>query len=395
MEKFTNFNRVVDRKGTFSTQWDYTADRFGNIGVLPFSISDMDFALPENILNPIKKVLDQEIFGYTRWKNEELLGSIIGWYRRRFNYSLVETMISYSPTVIYSIAEFIRKKSQEGDQVLLLTPGYDAFFTVIRANKRNIVYSEFELNGDEYQINFDDLEKKMMNVKIFLLCSPHNPLGKVFEEWELRKIVELCQRYDVFLLCDEIHMDLVLEGKHIPILKVADDLNFFDVVIATAASKTFNIPGLLFSYVVSNNLELVELFNTSLKSENGLSSPAILGMHGTKISYELGEEWLEELLEYLRGNLKYLRSELEGTEIKIHKIEATYLIWLDFIYYKANFSAFKEIFYDEVKLGIMDGGVYGGRCAYRINIGCPRSKLEEGVKRLKKGLEIWEERYER
>lgn len=387
-----DFNTVVDRHGTFCTQWDYTEDRFGSDDVLPFSISDMDFPLPPECITYLQAELISGIYGYTRWRNPLLLDSIVDWYKRRFDLDISLESIMYSPTVIYSLSEIIRMKTSTGDGVLLLTPAYDAFFNVIKENKCNLITSELMRENGRYYIDFEDFESKLSTSKVLLMCSPHNPVGKFWDSDELKLIIKLCKKNNVYIISDEIHMDVSFGKKHIPILEVAREVEYQNnVCIITSATKAFNFPGLLFSYAIFEN-ELDRIgFERALKNKNGLSSCTILGMKATAYVYNNLEEWLTELNQYVYSNYQYLINFIDEHELMLDVTnqDGTYLIWIDASYYDVN--KLLRIMYTQTKVGIMSGEVYGVHGYLRINIGCQRSKLELGLNRLKQAIEIYKE----
>ena len=214
MVRKMKFDEVKDRRGTYCTQWDYVKDRFGKDDLLPFTISDMDLESPKEIVDALIKRINHRIFGYSRWNHDDFKNSIEGWYNRRFNFQIDKEWIVYSPSVIYAVSKFIEMKSEKGDGVLINTPGYDGFFKVIEDNDRKLLTSSLKKVKNSYEIDFDDFELKCREAKIFLLCSPHNPTGKVWTEEELKRMIEICKKYNVFIISDEIHMDIIYNGKH-------------------------------------------------------------------------------------------------------------------------------------------------------------------------------------
>ncbi len=384
------FDKPVDRRGTYCTQWDYTVDRFGRDDVLPFSISDMDFELPESTSKVLMESISKGVFGYTRWRHDDFKSSVMGWYQRRFDYKLNSDYITYSPTVIYSLAEILRMKSKE---VLLFTPAYDAFFGVLKENDCNAHICELQIENNRFEINKPEFEAVIKEVDTLLFCSPHNPVGKIFTKEELDYIVTKCLENDVFIISDEIHMDVSFGKSHIPLLKVAEEQNYEDnCVIITSATKSFNFPGLLFSYALVPDQQLKNDFETSLKVKNGLSSCTTLGLLATMDVYTNGDQWLDELNDYLYQNYKYAQAFIISNmpKMKIYEFDGTYLLWIDSRHYKDNFQQLIDIMYNQTKVGIMDGSVYGMENFLRINIGCQRSKLEEGLKRFKQAVDLLE-----
>ncbi|MFV0246447.1 MAG: MalY/PatB family protein [Mycoplasmatales bacterium] len=383
-----NFDKLINRKGTFCTQWDYTIDRFGNNEVLPFSISDMDFELPQSTKEILLKSVNHSIFGYTRWNHAEFREAISSWYLKRFDFILDKDYITYSPSVIYSLAELLRMESKN---VLTFTPAYDAFFGVVKQNDCKLYTSELIIKDQKFIIDNDDFIEKLKFVDTLLLCSPHNPTGKVFSNTELENIVRLCKKYNVKIISDEIHMDITFSKTHIPILKIGEMMDYSNnCVIITSATKSFNFPGLLFSYTLIPDSALREKFQFNMKVKNGLSSCSTLGLLATIDVYTNCDEWLNELKNYVFANYSFAKefilNNIPGSEI--YEFDGTYLLWIDMRGYKDNYSELLEIMYNDTKVGIMDGSVYGVDHYLRINIGCPRSKLEEGLKRFKESVDI-------
>lgn len=383
------FDRVIDRNGTYCTQWDYVQDRFGVADLLPFTISDTDFALPEAVVDVLSQRLKHPVFGYTRWNHGYFKSSVQNWYQKRFNFELDSDWIFYSPAVIYSISKLLQIVSKEGSGVVVQTPAYDAFFKTIEGNQRVIVENKLCYQDQRYTIDFEDLEEKLSdpNNQVMLLCSPHNPTGRVWTTEELAKISQLCKQYDVFLISDEIHMDVLRKGeKHHPILEFATE----KVALVTSASKTFNFPGLIFSYLLIPDPLLREEFQMALKNQDGLSSTSTLGMLATVAAYNECETWVDELNDYMDENFNYVDDYLKAylPQLKAVPSQATYLMWIDTKELGIPMAELQEKLVHKGKVAIMDGNVYGGNGSQflRLNIGCPRAKLEDGLARLKKSL---------
>ncbi|CAM4091956.1 MalY/PatB family protein [Lederbergia lenta] len=390
------FDKVVNRKGTFCTQWDYIEDRFGEKDLLPFSISDMDFPTPKEILQALESRLQHGVFGYTRWNHEQFKDAIRNWYQKRFSSTVKEEWIVYSPSVIYSISKMIEILSEEADHIVIQTPAYDAFYKTIKDNMRIISRNELIYHEGIYSIDFTDLEEKLAHPKskVLLLCSPHNPTGRVWKKEELEKIVHLCNQYDVFIISDEIHMDVIHEGNtHIPITDAA--LNLDKVCICTSASKTFNTPGLGGSYSLIPNEKLREAFLLTLKNKDGLSSASIFGTLATITAYNECEVWVDDLVEYIDGNLQTIQAYLEEhlPDLQLTMPESTYLAWIDVSQLPFSSEQLQYALVHHGKVAIMSGETYGeaGKSFIRMNIGCPQSKVIEGLQRLNKAIKYLEE----
>lgn len=384
------FDTAINRKGAYCTQWDYVEDRFGEADLLPFTISDTDFMVPKEVLKTLKERMNHPVFGYTRWNHHELKEAIKQWYQSRFDTLLVEEWIMYTPTVIYAVSTLIQMLTKKGEGVVLQTPAYDAFFKVIQDNDRLLVENPLIYEESQYRIDFTDLEDKLARPenKVLLLCSPHNPTGRVWKQWELEKIVALCRQYSIFLLSDEIHMDILGRGqRHIPITR----FNYEQVAIVTSGTKTFNFPGLTFAYALIPNLGLREHFQRKLKNADGLSSTNVFGMLATMSAYRYCSHWVDELNHYLESNQRYVKAFIQEKlpDVKVVDLEATYLMWLDISKAVSDIPLLREKLISVGKVAIMDGSIYGGNGHQflRLNIGCPKSKLVDGLDRMLKSFE--------
>ncbi|MEG5632825.1 MalY/PatB family protein [Enterobacter bugandensis] len=384
-----DFSTVVDRHGTWCTQWDYVADRFGAADLLPFTISDMDFATAPCITDALHQRINHGVLGYSRWKNDEFLAAVEHWFRQRFNSRIDKETIVYGPSVIYMVSELIRLWSKPGDGVVVHTPAYDAFYNAIGGNARQVVAVEMEKQAAGWQGNMAALEAALAKPenKILLLCSPQNPTGKVWTRDELTQMAELCERYDVAVISDEIHMDMVWGAhRHTPWNAVARG----KWALLTSGSKSFNIPALTGAYGLIGDEESRNGYLSALKGRDGLSSPSVLALTAHIAAYQQGEPWLDALRRYLEENLLYIAQELNSAFPKLNwqPPEATYLAWIDLRPLNIDDRALQKILIEQQKVAIMPGYTYGneGNGFVRLNAGCPRSKLEQGVQRLIAGI---------
>ncbi|MBY2476132.1 pyridoxal phosphate-dependent aminotransferase [Clostridioides difficile] len=385
-----NFDKKIDRLGTYCTQWDYVEDRFGKKGLLPFTISDMDLEFPYEITEVLQERLNHRVLGYSRWKHDDFRNSVTNWYIRRFNCSIDSNWIYYSPSVMYSISKLIEIFSDEGDGILLNTPAYNAFYDVIANNNRNIIKSPLVNEGGLYLIDFEDFEKKCKKSKIFILCNPHNPTGRVWSELELAKIVGICKDNNVKIISDDIHMDIVYDNRMTPILKVAE--SYLDsIFICTSASKSFNIPALTGSYVIIPNESIRNQFENITRYRDFVNSPAILAILATMVCYNDCEYWLDELLKYLKDNLEYTINYIKDSlePLKLIMPEGCYFAWIDFSDLKISSEEFQKLLMDIGEVAIMSGNVYGEESEFylRLNVACSREKLEDGLNRVKKTID--------
>ena len=380
-----DFSTVIDRHGTWCTQWDYVADRFGDADLLPFTISDMDFATEPCILDALSKRLSHGVFGYSRWKNDEFLPAIAHWYAHRFHAVIDTNTLVYGPSVIYMVAEMIRQWSAPGDGIVVHTPAYDAFFKTIEGNQRRVVGVPMDKQDGQWFCNMDKLEAALAEPQntVLLLCSPQNPTGKVWTRDELETMAALCEKHNVRVISDEIHMDMTWQGHaHIPWSEVARG----EWALFTSGSKSFNIPAFTGAYgmIVGNSAR--EAYLTALKNRDGLSSPSVPALVAHIAAYEHGETWLDALRDYLQENMRYIEQTLNTAfpELKWAMPQATYLAWIDLRPLSIDDRELQDVLIKQQKVAIMPGYTYGeeGNGFIRLNAGCPRVKLEQGVERL-------------
>lgn len=386
------FDKIINRVGTYSTQWDYVEDRFGEKDLLPFTISDMDFAIPENVSHELHARLKHPVFGYTRWNHSDYKGAIISWFKNRFESEVEEDWISYSPSVIYSVSRLIELKSEENEGIVTQTPAYDAFFKTIEGSNRKVVENALIYKDGQYILDWKDLEYKLSQPEntVLLLCNPHNPTGLVWSEEDLTRIITLCQTYNVFIISDDIHMDVTRANKkYQPITHYVE--TYDQIALCSSTSKSFNVPGLGGSYVFIPDKVLYEEFQYLLKNRDGLSSANILGMVATMAAYtEEGASWIDELNDYVDQNLKFVESYLNQylPKLKYKVADSTYLAWIDIQDLPYSMEELQKALVEEGKVAIMAGTIYGGNGEHflRFNVGCPRSKVEQGLKKLNEAI---------
>ncbi len=385
-----NFDEVINRKGTYCTQWDYIEDRFNKKDLLPFSISDTDFKIPRPITDKLKEVMNHEIYGYTRWNHHDFKGAIADYYERRFKCFIDEDWILYSPSVMYSVSVLIRLLSNTKDKILTFNPMYDAFFSVIEENDRLLVSENLKEEQGVFKIDFESFDKKIKECKIMLLCSPHNPTGRVWTNEEIEHIIKSCKRYGVKIISDEIHMDIILgKSKHTPILKYIKE--YTQMYLVSSASKSLNTPGLIGSYSIIPSEEIREKFLLQTRKKDFLNSVSIFGMYATMVGYRECDDYINQLVEYIKENTviveEFIKKELP--QLKYKPAEGTYLAWIDGRELPFTKDEIQHALVNEGKVGIMPGETYGdnGSKYLRLNCGCPKEKLIEGLWRLKKGIE--------
>lgn len=377
-----DFSTPVDRHGTWCTQWDYVADRFGSADLLPFTISDMDFATAPCILQALSQRLSHGVLGYSRWKNDEFLAAVSHWFLTRHATRIDPQALVYGPSVIYMVSALIRQWSCAGEAVVLHTPAYDAFYKAIEGNQRTVLPVALEQRADGWYCDMAKLEETLSRPesRILLLCSPQNPTGKVWTRDELETMAELCQRHGVKVISDEIHMDMAWGDRvHIPWSNVARG----SWALLTSGSKSFNIPALTGAYGIIEDADSRNAYLGVLKGRDGLSSPAVLALTAHISAYQQGAPWLDTLRDYLASNLQYIARELNAAfpALNWQPPQSTYLAWIDLRPLAIDDSQLQQTLIQQEKVAIMPGYTYGeeGSGFVRLNAGCPRSKLEKGV----------------
>ena len=388
-EGMTIFNEKIDRLKTSSVKWELTKEIFGKADLWPMWVADMDFKPPQAVLNAIKNRVDHGVFGYT-FVPPSTARAIVDWLLRRHQWEVSPSWLLYCSGIVQAISAAIQSFTEEGDRVLLQSPVYTPFFEMIKKNNRLVVNSPLTLVNGKYEINFSSFEESLQQgCKLFLLCSPHNPGGRVWTRDELMKIGELCLKYNCLILSDEIHSDIIYKDfKHIPVASLSSELSE-RVITLIAPSKTFNLAGLQASAVIIKNEELRRQFHETL-SKQGVFSLNTFGMVAMEAAYREGEPWLEELINYLQENkefaLDFLHEHLP--EITCVKSEGTYLLWLDCRKLNVTEEELRKLLIEKGKLALEPGTKYGpgGEGFVRMNIACPREDVKEGLERLKKAL---------
>lgn len=382
-----DFDKTVERRGTGCLKYDFAEERGRSAGLLPLWVADMDFETAPCVKRRLQEAVAHGIFGYSDSK-EEYFAAVRGWYEQRFGWRVEKEWLIKTPGVVFALAACVRAFTQEGEAVLLQQPVYYPFSEVILDNNRRLVNSSLILRDGRYEMDFDDLEEKIVSqrVKLFLLCSPHNPVGRVWKEWELKKVGEICLRHDVIVVSDEIHSDFVWPGNGHLVFASLDPAFSRITVTCTAPSKTFNLAGLQISNIFIENAALRKKFLKAV-AQAGYSQVGLFGLLACQTAYEEGQEWLEALKDYLYENLCFVRCFLQESipEIRLIEPEGTYLLWLDFSGLSLSAAALEELIEKKAKLWLDSGRMFGpdGRGFQRINIACPRSVLRQAMEQLR------------
>ncbi|MGY0693229.1 MalY/PatB family protein [Virgibacillus sp. FSP13] len=379
-----NFDLIHNRKNTRSVKWDLLDSVFQSSDVLPMWVADMDFKTPQEVVDAIVKRAEHGIFGYTVI-DQDVKQAIVNWVGKRHNWQIKQDFLTFSPGVVTSLHMAVQTVTEPNDNILIQTPVYTPFYSVIEQHDRNVIKNPLVLQDNYYQIDFVDFEEKLKSgVKAFILCSPHNPVGRVWREEELQEMARLCLKYDVTIISDEIHADLTYPGyRHIPIASLSTDVSELTIT-CMSPSKTFNLAGLQASYIITENKEMRENLANQL-SIQGHGMLNTLGNTALEAAYTYGESWLDELKQVLQENHDYVVDMFNRhTSLKIIQTEGTYLLWIDCSSLQLDTNALKQFMIQQAKVGLNEGISYGeeGKLFMRMNIACPKAILEDGVNRI-------------
>ncbi len=384
-----DFNKEINRYNTKSLKYDFKEEKGKPADIFPMWVADMDFKLPENILEEIKERVEHGIFGYSK-PDDSYKEEVKKWYKKHFNIEINKDWIVNTPGIVFALATAVKTLTKENDYVLINSPVYYPFSEVIENNNRKIISSDLVLTENyHYEINFKDLEEKIekYKVKLYLLCSPHNPVGRVWTKEELLRVIEICKKHNVFIVCDEIHSDFVWKGKHTSLLNFKDYQK--NMLVCTAPSKTFNIAGLQVSNIFIPNNIVRENFEKEI-AKTGYSLINTMGIVACEAVYKNGEEWLNELKKYIVGNIDLVRAFLQEKLQKVRLIEpeGTYLLWLDFRGTGLTDEEIENKMTNEAKIWLDGGNMFGtlGERFQRINVALPMEKLKWALEQIEKAF---------
>ncbi|WMX48924.1 MalY/PatB family protein [Streptomyces roseicoloratus] len=374
-----DFDRAIDRRGTASVQWDGLADRLGVPDLVPFTVSDMDFASPPAVLGALRERIDHGVFGYTDWRLGEFREAVRDWYASRHGTAVDPEAMVYAPSVLSQLSQLLHMWTEPGDGVVVHTPTYDGFRKVVTGLGR-------ELRGVPVG-DPDALERELARPgsRMLLLCSPHNPTGRVWREEELKEFARLAERHGAAVVSDEIHADLTAEGhRHIPWTAVAEPGRGRRWALVTSGSKTFNFPALSGSYGFLGDPDERAAFVRRMETGEGLASPAVLSLTAHVAAYRHGAPWLDALRGYVADTMALVRERLATGLPDVHWTppQAGYLAWIDLRPLGLDEAALQEELVTAEKVAIMPGSVYGTPGFVRLNLGCPRAKADRGVSAL-------------
>ncbi len=380
-----DFDKQIERRGTDSVKYDLTGAVFGTDELLPMWVADMDFEVPDFIREAILERAGHPVYGYT-YRPLRFFEAVAGWISRRHGWETDPGQYSFSPGIVPALNMCVMGMTGQGERVAAQPPVYFPFFTAVTNHGRRLVHNQLLEKAGFYTINFDLLEEQFRKgVKMLLFCHPHNPVGRVWSREELERLAELCVRYRVVVISDEIHSDLLLFGnEHIPLASINKEIADLTIT-CVAPSKTFNLAGLHSSAVIITNPGLKKQYDQTLDAVH-VGGGNIFGQVAMEAAYREGDQWLDQLTGYLENNYRLLRSSLEREtpEITVSPLQATYLSWLDLSFLGLDPDELKKFVIREARLGLNDGPMFGpgGEHHQRINIAAPARVLEQGIQQL-------------
>ncbi|MCM2534727.1 pyridoxal phosphate-dependent aminotransferase [Neobacillus pocheonensis] len=377
-----NFDQEICRQGTDCEKWDNLKNQFGVKDVIPMWVADMDFKSPQPVIEALKQRAEHGVYGYGL-RSDSYMESIVDWIKRRHRWSVKKEWITHSPGVIPALSLSIKSFTNPGDKIIIQPPVYHHFARVIQAAGREIVSNPLMLENGRYSMDFEDLEAKIdAKVKMLILCSPHNPIGRVWSKEELTRLGQLCIKHNILIVADEIHFDFVYKTHtHIPFASISEEFANHSLT-CIAPSKTFNLMGVQTSSIIIPNQQLRDRYDQELHTLS-IGSPNIFGVVALEAAYRYGEEWLDQLLEYLQGNLEYTLSYFSDNipQINVIQPEGTYLVWLDCRELSFSVKELDEFMLQRARVAMNEGHIFGreGEGFMRLNIACPRSMLKNAL----------------
>lgn len=384
-----NFDEIINRENTDCLKWDCREQFFGRNDIIPLWVADMDFKTPDFIIDALRQRLEHEIMAYA-YRPDSFFKAAQGWLKRRNGWNTDINHMTFTPGIVSALDIAVSACTNAGDKIVVQPPVYNPFFTAVQNHGRELVYNPLTEKDGYYTIDFDDLENKLANgAKMLILCNPHNPVGRVWTKDELLQIGNLCVKHNVIIISDEIHSDLIFKPyKHVHIASLSEEigkqtLTFF------APSKTFNIAGLSTAIAHSVNPDILGAFKAKLESYH-VQMGNIFGNVALEAAYNKGDEWLEQLLDYIEGNIDWVKNYIETNipQIKVQKAESTYLMWLDCRALNLSQPNLVDFMVNKAHLALNDGAIFGkeGEGFMRLNAACPRATLKAAMEQLKQAI---------
>ena len=380
-----NFDNVPDRRGTSCFKYDARKELFGTEDILPMWVADMDFQSPPCVREAAMRLSEHGVFGYT-FRSAQSVDYFIDWVDKRYGWKIKREQITSSPGIVAALPVAVRVFTSQSDKILIQTPVYPPFHSIVKENGRTLVYSPLICGEDGWSVNWQDFEEKLSKgVKMFILCNSHNPIGKVWTRDELQKMGELCCKYNTIIFSDEIHSDLALYNNNHTVMASVSEEIAQNTITAMAPSKTFNIAGMLNSLIISESKELFDKFHKEITTLH-LELGNIFGHITMEAAYKDGAHWLAELKKYLEQNIdfahEFVKREIPG--VKFIKPEGSFLLWLNFKETGLSHKEIKELLVKKAKVGLNDGLTFGpdGEFHFRMNIGTSLAIVKEGFERI-------------
>lgn len=389
-EKNLDFNQLVERRGTHSLKYDFAEARGRKADILPLWVADMDFKTSSFVQEALLRQAEHGIYGYTE-SDDEYYQAVSSWMERRHGWKINKEWIVKTPGIVFALAMAVKAYTEPGDYVLIQEPVYYPFREVIEENDREVAVSALvQKENGSYEIDFEDFERQIVekHVKLFLFCSPHNPVSRVWTKEEVERLGDLCLKHHVIIVSDEIHADFVFEGKHQVLVDLKEE--FKDITVTcTSPGKTFNLAGLQISNILIPNEALRESFQHQITAA-GYSQVGAPGIVALIAAYTEGEEWYQAMKQYVKSNIDFTHDWMKEhlPQIKLTKTEGTYLVWMDFRALGLSDQELKELIEEKAEVWLDGGAIFGesGRGFERINVACPRATLEEALKRIEKAV---------
>lgn len=388
-----DFDEIIDRKGTDCFKWDALQAMYGRDDVTPMWVADMDFRSPDFVMEAIRRRCDHEVLGYTM-PSEGYWQAVTAWLQKHYGINTNQKELHFIPGIVAGIAYTLLCLTQPGDKVLVTTPVYPPFLNLPKESGRQLVCSPLRIENGRFVIDFEDFERKIEGCKLFIMSNPHNPAGTVWGKEVLQRVAEICERHNVLVVSDEIHADLTLVRRnsmtaHVSYSTVCEAAKNHSITFM-APSKTFNIAGLGSSVCYVANPDLRKRFFGWLDAL-GVAGGNIFAFTAAEAAFKDGEDWLQQMLDYLRGNVQLLDSFMKEKmpRVKVVLPEASYLSWLDFSDYGLTHKQLADKLLNEARVALNDGTTFGGdayQCCFRINLGCPKSLLLDALGRMAEAL---------
>jgi cystathionine beta-lyase len=388
-----DFDRVCDRKNTDCVKWDLIEELFGHREVIPMWVADMDFPVAQSIVEALKKRAEHPFYGYTR-PGSNVVEAVVERMKKKYIWKIEPEWVVFTPGVIPALNAALRSLTHPGDQVVIQQPVYHPFFPTVTGSGCHIVNNALKLCDGQYQMDFEDLDRKLTahdgmsgsgnRIKAIILCNPHNPVGRVWIREELEKLGQIVISHGATVISDEIHCEVLFKGiKHTPFAAISEEFEQ-NSIVCMSPSKTFSLAGLEISNIIIPNPKLREAFNNARSGI--MPGPNLFGYIALEAAYRQGDEWLEQVLEYLQGNLDFMLSYFAGNipRIKVIQPQGTYLVWLDCRALGIDDRALRAFLTEKARIGLDEGTKFGpgGSGFMRMNIACPRPLLTEALKRL-------------